>query len=202
MSLSQKGMEALKQLKTVFFGGDPLSPQVGDSVLKEVFIQNVIGSSEAGYIPSLALLNNTDWEYFEWNPKFGVLMQPVGHGLYELVIPRQENLDFHPVFHLFADIEEYRTKDVFLPHPTKTGLCGTKGAMMISSFSATERTLTLFQWTNLLKGILWSPEPWWSVKEGSRLPCLLSHLTVPGIKTTAGCLLLKYGLLRIDCLAN
>lgn len=122
MSHSERALEALGSLRYVFFGGAPLAPEVGDRLCKLTDLRMVIGTSEVGIIINMPNLEREDWQYFEWNPYYGVDMQPVGEGMYELVIPRGESREFHGIFHTFPDIKEYRTKDVFLPHPTKPNL--------------------------------------------------------------------------------
>ncbi|KAL4879373.1 NRPS-like enzyme [Aspergillus karnatakaensis] len=67
--------------------------------------------------------NDENWHYFEWTPAYGVDMQHVQDGLYELVIARQENARaIQGIFHTFPDLDEYHTKDLFTHHPRNTNL--------------------------------------------------------------------------------
>lgn len=122
MTRSPASMEALSNLQYVFFGSAPLSPEVGDKIKEHTRLVNWIGSSEAGFLPSLLPEDKNDWNYFEWNPSYGLEMQPVGEGYHELVIPRPANIDYHAIFHVYPDSPGYRTKDLFVPHPTRPNL--------------------------------------------------------------------------------
>lgn len=122
MSHSDHAIEVISRLKYVYYGGAPLAPEVGEKLRKFTTIRTIIGSSEIGLLPALAPAVEDDWGYFEWNPHFGIQMQPVGDGTCELVIPRPESRDFHGIFHTFPDINEYRTNDSFVQHPKKPNL--------------------------------------------------------------------------------
>lgn len=122
MTKSAASMEAISNLKYVFFGGAPLSPDVGSKIMEHTRLINWIGSSEAGYLPTLLPENREDWMYFEWNPSYGLEMQPVGDGYSELVIPRPENIDHHAIFYTYPNSTGYHTKDLFVPHPTRPNM--------------------------------------------------------------------------------
>lgn len=122
MTKSAASMKALSNLKYAFFAGAPLSPDAGNKIMQHTRLVNWIGSSEAGFLPTLLPENKEDWIYFEWNPSYGFEMQHVGDGYSELVIPRPENIDHHAVFHTYPDSTGYHTNDLFVPHPTRPTL--------------------------------------------------------------------------------
>lgn len=122
MTSSNTSMEALSRLKCVFFAGGPLSPETGEQIIKKTNVVSFLGSSEAGFVPTLFPEDAKDWPYFEWNPYYPTEMQPAGGGMYELVFIRGENRDFQGIFHTFPDLNEYHTKDLFTSHPTKPNL--------------------------------------------------------------------------------
>ncbi|KAJ5947051.1 acetyl-CoA synthetase-like protein [Penicillium verhagenii] len=123
MSHSPDALECLRNLKSVEFGGAPLAPETGDRLRQYTQVIPVIGTSEIGWIPSMVPEEGADWSYFEWNDSYGVDMQSVGDGLYEMVIQRHpESRALQGIFHTFPDIEVYRTKDVYTRHPTKNYL--------------------------------------------------------------------------------
>ncbi|BCR86507.1 putative secondary metabolism biosynthetic enzyme [Aspergillus chevalieri] len=122
MTKSSASMEALSNLRYVFFAGAPLSPEAGNHIIGHTRLINWIGSSESGYMPTLLPEHEEDWTYFNWNPSYGLEMQPRGEGLYELVIPRPANIEKHAIFHTFPELTAYNTKDLFAPHPTRFGL--------------------------------------------------------------------------------
>ncbi|PWY76131.1 NRPS-like enzyme [Aspergillus sclerotioniger CBS 115572] len=114
---------ALSTLQYVYFAGAPLSPEVGDDLSQLTKIITVLGSSEMGLISSFVPQGTGVWGYFEWNPAYGVDMQHVNDGLYELVIPRRaDSRQVHGIFHTFPERTEYRSNDLFVQHPERPEL--------------------------------------------------------------------------------
>ncbi|KAJ6016810.1 NRPS-like enzyme [Penicillium sp. IBT 35674x] len=113
LAASEEGLRALGKLSAVNYG-KKLS-----SILR---LQTIIGSSETSYTPGLLCADSTDWCYHEWNPAFELRMEDMGEGLWELVLPRPKLRRFHGIFHTHPHLEEYRTGDLFRPHPSKPGL--------------------------------------------------------------------------------
>jgi nucleoside-diphosphate-sugar epimerase len=123
LSYSDKALACLKELKSVYFGGAPLSLETGERLRKSTQIISVIGSSEAGIIPALVPEDPANWGYFEWNEAYGLDMQDIGEGVFEMVIPRQENArDFKGIFHTYPGLNVYPTNDLYTPHPTNPHL--------------------------------------------------------------------------------
>ncbi|KAJ6092951.1 hypothetical protein N7486_008240 [Penicillium sp. IBT 16267x] len=120
MSHSKEALECFKGLKSIEFGGAPLGPETGHRLRQCTQLIPVIGTSEIGWIPAVVPQDGEDWGYFEWNDSYGVNMQSVGDGLYEMVILRNPNSRaLQGIFHTFPDLEVYRTKDVYTQHSTK-----------------------------------------------------------------------------------
>jgi thioester reductase-like protein/acyl-coenzyme A synthetase/AMP-(fatty) acid ligase len=119
---TEAGLEAAGSLEHVFFGGGPLRQKAGDKLCQITHLQTLLGSTEAGFLHSLVLENPKDWKYFEWVPESGIVMDPVEDGVCELVIKNQGDRRIKGIFHTFPDLEEWRTKDLFAPHPQKDGL--------------------------------------------------------------------------------
>ncbi|GLA05490.1 putative NRPS-like protein biosynthetic cluster [Aspergillus niger] len=123
MSYSEEALTCLSTLKFVCYGGAPLSPEVGEKLGRYTQLRSAIGSSEMGVICSMVPEEEDAWGYFEWNPSYQIDMQPIGDGLYELVVPRVEHsLVMHGIFHTFPDLKEYRSKDLYTRHPTNPKL--------------------------------------------------------------------------------
>lgn len=122
LSKSDLGLDCLSKIEFHSYGGAPLSQQAGDRISVVTHLQSVLGSSECAIFPGLKNQDKGDWQYLEWNPAAGLEMRDNGDGLYELVVPRGENRNIHPVFHTYPDKKEYRTGDLFTQHPTKDGL--------------------------------------------------------------------------------
>lgn len=129
LASTERGLAMLKRFEVIFFGGAPLSKDVGDKLCKDITLQAILGSSEAGCIPNLAARDKNDWQYFEWNPVYAVVMQHIADGAYEMVFRRGEHREFHAVFHTYPDKQEYHTKDLFVKHPTKPDLWRYQGRL-------------------------------------------------------------------------
>ncbi|KAJ5811852.1 hypothetical protein N7474_008153 [Penicillium riverlandense] len=122
LSHSDEALACLNELRTVRFGGAPLAPETGERLRKYTQVVTAIGSSEAGWIPSMVPEDPGNWNYFEWHPEYGLEMQPTGNDLYEMVLRRQASREFHGIFHTFPNIDTYRTNDLFTQHPTVPSL--------------------------------------------------------------------------------
>jgi len=120
------GIKALGDLEHVFFGGAPLAHESGEKLRKVTNLVSVIGSTEAGFFASRMPEDKADWQYFEFIPEAGVYMEPDDDGLSEMVVKPAQR-DIQGVFFTFPDIKEWRTKDVWEPHPTKDNLWRYKG---------------------------------------------------------------------------
>ncbi|GAB7340817.1 hypothetical protein MBLNU457_7181t1 [Dothideomycetes sp. NU457] len=122
------GLDTLGTLQNVWFGGAPLSHDIGDKLAKlpRTKLQTVIGSTEASVLDSFVNEDDADWEYFEWVPHAGIDMQSQGDGTAEAVIKPLHN-DLQGAFFSFPELSEWRTKDLFAPHPKRPGLWRYKG---------------------------------------------------------------------------
>ncbi|KAJ5908197.1 hypothetical protein N7495_000879 [Penicillium taxi] len=131
IGVSTVGLDLLKRFEIIFFAGAPLSPVIGDKLCADgIRLQSLIGSSEASIYSNLAPKDPKDWEWLEWNPSNPLFhMQYSADNLYELVLQRSETRDFAAIFHTYPEISEYRTKDLFVPHPTKPNLWRYKGRL-------------------------------------------------------------------------
>ncbi|KAI9729228.1 MAG: putative NRPS-like protein biosynthetic cluster [Cirrosporium novae-zelandiae] len=128
MSHSAEGLKLIKGFQTIYYGGAPLAPSIGKRLYAMTQLVSVFGSTETGLVPSL-IVGNDDWDYFEWHPAAGLEMRPVGSELYELVVPKSANRKHTGIFQSFPDLEEYRTHDGFMKHPTKPGLWRSEGRL-------------------------------------------------------------------------
>jgi thioester reductase-like protein len=118
IAATPKGIKALSKLDSVFFGGAPLASESGDKICRVTKLITVIGSTEALLIASLLPSTPEDWGYFHWSSAAGVVMEPAGDDVHELVIKPKEKR-YQAVFHTFPTINEWRTKDLFSRHPSK-----------------------------------------------------------------------------------
>ena len=131
------GLQQLGKLRTLLYAGGPLSPSVGDQLTPHVSVNCVYGSTETGG----ALLvhrrrGDPDWSYLHFHPEFHAAFEPSIDGASELVYRRasaqeiaagkvpQDYDRYWGVFWTQPDKSEFRTHDLFKPHPdpTKKGL--------------------------------------------------------------------------------
>lgn len=101
----------------------PLAQRAGDTIAKYTVIHNVIGSSEAAFMP-LYDKEPEDWIYFHLDPEMkGIEFREIDGGLYEQVFVRHPSTDpYHSVWYTFPDSQEYAPRDLFSKHPTKPNL--------------------------------------------------------------------------------
>lgn len=104
----------------LYIGGD-LPQAIGDIVATKIALRCWWGASECG-IPHQLIprgLSVSDWRYIQFHPCVGALFDPVTEDTYELVI-RRDNLLPQTCFSIRGQeqLEEYRTKDLFIKHPT------------------------------------------------------------------------------------
>lgn len=121
------GLHVVTKMQHIFFGGGPLAHETGDRLCQLTHLQSIIGSTEAGFLHALVLQDPLDWQYFEWAPGSGIVMEPADDGLSELVVKKEGDRRSKGIFYTFPDLEEWRTNDLFAPHPEKPGLWTYKG---------------------------------------------------------------------------
>ncbi|KAK4466818.1 hypothetical protein QBC42DRAFT_292971 [Cladorrhinum samala] len=122
------GLDALGRLEYIYSGGAPLAKECGGHICRRTRLVNGIGSTEAWTFTTLVPVDPEDWEYFEWNDRAGIVMEPVpstesdggvSDRLAELVIKRRpgpEGSRFQFVFKNFKHLDEWRTRDLYERH--------------------------------------------------------------------------------------
>ncbi|KAI1078275.1 acetyl-CoA synthetase-like protein [Whalleya microplaca] len=120
-----EGIDLLKTLDFVTYGGASLNRVIGDQLVKVVEIYSPYGSTESYPLPELVPAALEDWEWHEFNPIFKHEMQPhdSSEGTYELVIIAGESAkETSAVYHNLPGIGKFYTKDLFTRHPEKSQL--------------------------------------------------------------------------------
>lgn len=113
-----------KNLQLILYIGGDLPHAVGDRVASKVRLRCWWGASEVGFpqqmiVPELEAREG-GWHYVRFAPWVGATFDRVNDDLYELVITHDEKLvETQTTFTIrgFEDLTEYRTKDLFEPHP-------------------------------------------------------------------------------------
>ncbi|KAI1347975.1 acetyl-CoA synthetase-like protein [Xylaria sp. FL0043] len=114
-----------KNLQLILYIGGDLPQPVGDRVASKIRLRCWWRASEVGMPQQLIVpeLESQEggWRYVRFHPCAGATFDKVDDNLYELVISRDETrIDTQTSFTIggFEDFTEYRTRDLFEPHPT------------------------------------------------------------------------------------
>lgn len=114
--------EKCKNLNFILYAGGPLSQFTGSALSKVTDVCQFYGQTETGPIQAL-VPNRVDWASLEWHPVQEAIMEPSIDGTYEMVLKRNPALEkVRAVSCNFPDVEVWRTRDLFKPHPTKPNL--------------------------------------------------------------------------------
>ncbi|ROV98684.1 hypothetical protein VMCG_06712 [Cytospora schulzeri] len=127
MSQTEEGTKALTKLKVVAFGGGNLARESGNRLIKQgAVFMNLIGATEWAPFPTYSRGDASLWQYFLYNPDLmGCEFRKHGdEDIYEMVIIRKkESQHPHPglqgIFYTFPELNEWSTRDLYRPHPTK-----------------------------------------------------------------------------------
>jgi acyl-coenzyme A synthetase/AMP-(fatty) acid ligase len=108
------------------FGGGDIAQGLGDVVSSKLKLYTTHGSTESGAYPLIRRRgpwDARDWKYFQPHPAAGLQFRKYDDNLYEAIIVRNSDSNQEqPVFKLFPDLQEFATKDLYSPHPTKPNL--------------------------------------------------------------------------------
>ncbi|EHL01557.1 putative Linear gramicidin synthase subunit D [Glarea lozoyensis 74030] len=120
-----------KNIDTLIYGGGDLPEAIGSVLTNKMNLLSVYGASEIG-LPTAIRRSGTfpseDWQYVHFHPEIGVEFRHVNENLFELCIVRHSDLEEHqPVFKLFPELQVYKTRDLYTPHPSKPDLWIYKG---------------------------------------------------------------------------
>ena len=114
--------ELLKRLDVICYAGGPLAESIGNELTKYVTLCQLYGCTEIGPIQQL-LPQKEHWQYLEFHPDSKADMQEADDDAYEVVIRADKSPEDSSMFtHNYPGVHEYRTKDLFKPHPAQPGL--------------------------------------------------------------------------------
>ena len=120
--IEPEGLEQAKRLDFILYAGGPLSTSTGNLLSRVTDVCQFFGSTETGAVTALVPLRE-DWASLEWHPSYGVNMLPYEDDVYEMVLFRDPQLEgIRGLSCNFPDVEEWHTRDLFRPHPTKPNL--------------------------------------------------------------------------------
>lgn len=118
-----------QHLETIIYIGGDLPQDIGDRVAEKIHLRCQWGQTETGIVPQLlpaelvppAPTAKELWRYVRFHPCVGATFDEVTDGNYELIVKRDKALhNTQPCFTVpgLDTLEtEFRTKDLFAPHP-------------------------------------------------------------------------------------
>lgn len=120
--IEPEGLEQAKRLDFLLYAGGPLSTSTVNLLSQVTDVCQFYGSTETGAFPALIPLRE-DWASLEWHPSCRVDMQPTEDEAYEMVLHRDPTLQgIRSLSCNFPNVDEWHTRDLFRPHPTKPNL--------------------------------------------------------------------------------
>ncbi|KAF4955998.1 hypothetical protein FGADI_4171 [Fusarium gaditjirri] len=121
LAASEEGVEALAKLKVVATGGGSLSTEAGNKLANRgVVLRNSISSTELFPMAPYSPQDSKLWRYFIFDDEFmGIEWRRHDSNEYELVVRRKASDPGNQgCFYNFPELSEWRTNDIFQPHPT------------------------------------------------------------------------------------
>ena len=116
------GLELFKQLDVFCYAGGPLAQATGDSVSAVTMICQFYGSTEVGQVRQL-VPRSEEWSYMEFHPNTRLKFLPSDDDAFELVVLADVGTGESVALNYnYPGVEEWHTKDLFRPHPTKENL--------------------------------------------------------------------------------
>lgn len=120
--IEPEGLEQAKRLDFLLYAGGPLSTSTGNLLSQVTDVCQFYGSTETSAVQALVPLRE-DWASLEWHPSCRADMQPCEDDAYEMVLHKDPQLEgVRSLSCNFPDVEQWHTRDLFRPHPTKPNL--------------------------------------------------------------------------------
>lgn len=119
---TESGLNALRNLECIHYGGAPLAAKVGNQLVSHVPVVCTIGASECGAYPTALHDRKDAWDYVKFQENAGVALEYRFNDLYELVFVRKPNCPLQPCFMVYPDRDRFETKDLWVQHPVYKGL--------------------------------------------------------------------------------
>jgi len=122
--------DVLRNVPNVIFSGGAVPKEAGEKLKDKTHLTSFIGSTEFAIFPHLIVEDPDDWEYVAIDPCYNIDFCQHTDGLYEAVMVRSKECEmYQPVWHIFPDLQEFHTRDLYSKHPTKSGLWMYRGRM-------------------------------------------------------------------------
>lgn len=120
--------DVLCNVPNVVFSGGALPKEAGEKLKCKTHLTSYIGSTEFAIFPHWIIEDPDDWEYVAIDPCYNINFCQHADDLYKAVMVRSKECEmYQPVWHVFPNLQEYHTRDLYSKHPLKPGLwkyCG------------------------------------------------------------------------------
>jgi acyl-coenzyme A synthetase/AMP-(fatty) acid ligase len=110
----------LRSFAFVYYGGAKADRHWGDLLYQHTSVGPIFGSTETGHV-HLRRLDGPDWHWYDFYDWEGVAFEEVKQGLFEMVFNRVPGQWQH-AFWSHPDRDQYRTRDLWVRHPTRPTL--------------------------------------------------------------------------------
>ena len=122
MCRTQSGVDALRQLKHIYYAGAPLSAKCADLLTPYTHLAPAIGTTDGGgYFTKSSRGSDIPYDYVAFQDLQGAVFEHRFSDLHELVLVRQPNPIMQQVFFLNPELDRYETKDLWVEHPSRKG---------------------------------------------------------------------------------
>ena len=120
--------DALRHVPYTIFSGGVLPYEAGEKLKNRTHLTSFIGATEFAIFPHWIVDDPNDWEYVAIDPCYNVDFRHQADDLYQAVMVRTRECEaYQPVWHIYPDLQEYHTGDLYAKHPTKHGLWTYRG---------------------------------------------------------------------------
>ena len=123
--------EVWSKVRYFVYAGGALPKHVGEALSAKIKILSMYGASEIGETPLMIPEQEwprSAWKYLQFHSCFGAEFRSHSENLYELVMKRGPTvIQYQPPFCLSPDLQEFGTRDLFSPHPTRPDLWAYEG---------------------------------------------------------------------------
>src|SRR6187402_1027750 len=122
LSRDPAALQDLAKVKHVAYGGGPLRPEVGNKLAAVLpHLLSFIGATECGWFHTLAG-DSQVWDSLKFFSEIGYRFDEISEGIFEFVIVNDARTNkYHGIFEVFPTLSEYRSRDLYAPHPEAPG---------------------------------------------------------------------------------
>ena len=123
--------DVCSKIHYLVYSGGALPERIGDELSSRAKLLSIYGASELGEAPLMVPAQEwrrSAWKYLQFHNCFGAEFRLHAENSYELIYKRDPTVvQYQPPSSLFPEQQEFSTRDLFSPHPTKPDLWAYEG---------------------------------------------------------------------------